>query len=249
MIRLLNIKENPKSSNSGEPIDDWEHEFKMYRMPWCAIVQSIKAREGKVKSPIVWSARARDFIVKGYAWKLSDLIYDRYIPKPGDFRVKSRRGGNHIDLFISWDTLKQEGIVIGGNVSDAVTLRKVTLKSMIADGTTHIIQVTGCYIFRNENLTLNYKEWQGIATYYADSFNGRRTSSGEIFDNNKMTAAHKTLPFGTYVIVTNPKNNKYVIVRINDRGPFNQYEIDLSKAAADKIGIARGNVILKIAIK
>lgn len=70
------------------------------------------------------------------------------------------------------------------------------------------------------------------ASYYADMFNGRRTSSGKRFDNSKYTAAHKKLPFGTKVRVTNEKNGKSVIVEITDRGPFvRSREIDLSKRA------------------
>jgi len=70
------------------------------------------------------------------------------------------------------------------------------------------------------------------ASYYHDKFNGRRTASGQKFDNNKLTAAHKTLKFGTKLKVTNPKNQKSVIVTVNDRGPFTKgREIDLSKKA------------------
>ncbi|MFV8368948.1 septal ring lytic transglycosylase RlpA family protein [Flavobacterium sp. LB2R40] len=70
------------------------------------------------------------------------------------------------------------------------------------------------------------------ASYYADKFNGRRTTSGRKFDNNKYTAAHKKLPFGTKVRVTNEKNGKSVVVEITDRGPFvKSREIDLSKRA------------------
>lgn len=70
------------------------------------------------------------------------------------------------------------------------------------------------------------------ASYYADKFHGRRTASGKLFDMNKLTAAHKTLPFGTIVKVTNEMNGKSVIVEINDRGPFVRgREIDLSKKA------------------
>ena len=84
----------------------------------------------------------------------------------------------------------------------------------------------------------------GKASYYADKFNGRKTANGEIFDNNKMTAAHKTLPFGTVVIVKNMKNNKTVKVIINDRGPFVKGRIiDLSKAAAEQIGMIRSGVV------
>ena len=70
------------------------------------------------------------------------------------------------------------------------------------------------------------------ASYYGERFNGRRTASGKIFNMNKLTAAHKKLPFGTIVKVTNIKNGKSVVVEITDRGPFVRgREIDLSKKA------------------
>ncbi len=76
----------------------------------------------------------------------------------------------------------------------------------------------------------------GIASYYAKKFNFRKTASGEIFNNKLMTAAHKTLPFGTNVIVTNLHNGKSVKVTINDRGPFKRNRIiDLTRAAFSKI--------------
>lgn len=73
----------------------------------------------------------------------------------------------------------------------------------------------------------------GIASFYGDEFEGRTTANGEIYKHNQLTAAHKTLPFNTIVRVINPENNKEVIVRINDRGPFTPGRlIDLSKSAA-----------------
>ncbi len=76
----------------------------------------------------------------------------------------------------------------------------------------------------------------GIASWYGDKFNGRRTSNGEIYDMYKLTAAHKELPFNTLVEVENLKNRKKVIVRINDRGPFVKDRIiDLSYKAAISI--------------
>lgn len=87
-------------------------------------------------------------------------------------------------------------------------------------------------------LVVNAIAQTGYASYYADKFNGRKTASGQIFSNSKLTAAHKTLKFGTKVKVTNLKNSKSVIVTINDRGPFVKGRIiDLSKAAAKKIGM------------
>ena len=79
---------------------------------------------------------------------------------------------------------------------------------------------------------------QGIASWYGTKFHGRRTSSGETYDMYAMTAAHKTLPLPTYARVTNKKNGRSIIVRINDRGPFHDNRIiDLSYAAATKLGI------------
>ncbi|KIQ18838.1 MULTISPECIES: septal ring lytic transglycosylase RlpA family protein [Flavobacterium] len=81
-----------------------------------------------------------------------------------------------------------------------------------------------------KNLKL-FKE-NAHASYYHDKFDGRKTASGVRFDNSKLTAAHKKLPFGTKLKITNEKNNKSVIVVVTDRGPFiNGREIDLSKKA------------------
>jgi len=80
-----------------------------------------------------------------------------------------------------------------------------------------------------------YKE-RGTASYYAKRFHNRKTASGERFNNRAMTAAHRTLPFGTEVIVKNINNNRSVKVRINDRGPFVKGRvIDLSRAAFSQI--------------
>ncbi|MFL5730331.1 MAG: septal ring lytic transglycosylase RlpA family protein [Cytophagaceae bacterium] len=84
---------------------------------------------------------------------------------------------------------------------------------------------------------------KGMASYYAKDFQGKKTACGEKFDMNQFTAAHKKLPFNTLVKVTNLKNNKSVIVRINDRGPYsNKRIIDLSKAAASRIDLVRAGV-------
>lgn len=91
---------------------------------------------------------------------------------------------------------------------------------------------------------------RGSASYYAAKFNGRRTASGERFDNAAMTAAHRTLPFGSIVRVTNPANGRSVIVRINDRGPFSAGRmIDVSRAAAEELGlVARGHGTVELAL-
>jgi len=90
----------------------------------------------------------------------------------------------------------------------------------------------------------------GIASYYGEKFHGSRTASGELFNKWDHTCAHKRLPFGTKLEVTNLKNKKSVVVRVNDRGPFVKGRIiDLSYAAAKKIGmIGAGTVKVKIEI-
>ncbi len=98
--------------------------------------------------------------------------------------------------------------------------------------------VDGCSILKNptpQSTTFTYPK-TGLASYYAQQFQSQKTASGEIFDNNLMTAAHQTLPFGTNVLVRNLHNGKSVTVKINDRGPFIARRIiDLTKAAFSKI--------------
>lgn len=94
-----------------------------------------------------------------------------------------------------------------------------------------------------------YKE-DVLATYYADKFNGRKTSSGERFHNKKYTAAHMRLPFGTKVRVTNERNGKWVDVKVNDRGPFSKkLEIDLTKQAFMEIASSKSSGTFKVKIE
>ncbi|MEZ5840650.1 MAG: septal ring lytic transglycosylase RlpA family protein [Hyphomicrobiales bacterium] len=84
------------------------------------------------------------------------------------------------------------------------------------------------------------RESEGRASFYASKFHGRRTASGETFNMHDMTAAHRSLPFGTQVRVTDMRSCRSVVVRINDRGPFVKGRvIDLSVAAADQLGFRR----------
>ncbi|HSC85101.1 MAG TPA: septal ring lytic transglycosylase RlpA family protein [Pseudomonas sp.] len=84
---------------------------------------------------------------------------------------------------------------------------------------------------------------EGQASWYGAKHHGRKTASGERFDQNALTAAHRELPFGTRVRVTNLNNDKQVIVRINDRGPHTRGRlIDLSKQAAEQIDMLRAGV-------
>src|SRR6478609_1543229 len=98
------------------------------------------------------------------------------------------------------------------------SLRSTTLRMTRSSGLENVV-------FQQDSLQT------GKASFYAKKFEGRKTASGEKFSNKKLTAAHKTLPFGTKVRVTNPRNNKAVIVTINDRLPKKSKRIiDLSQA-------------------
>lgn len=89
-----------------------------------------------------------------------------------------------------------------------------------------------------------------IASYYADKFNGRRTTSGKKFNNSSYTAAHKKLPFGTKVKVTNEANGRSVIVEITDRGPFvRSREIDLTKRAFMDLADNKKSGMLRVKIE
>ena len=91
---------------------------------------------------------------------------------------------------------------------------------------------------------------EGMISFYADKFHGRRTASGEPFDKHALSAAHPTLPFRTQVEVTNLENGKSVVVEINDRGPFSKRRIlDISPAAARQIGMmGQGTVRAKVKV-
>ncbi len=85
---------------------------------------------------------------------------------------------------------------------------------------------------------------RGKASYYGDEFNGRQTANGEIYDRNKLSAAHRTLAFGTIVRVRNLTNNKEVVVKINDRGPFvGGRIIDLSYSAAKELDMIKDGIV------
>ena len=86
-------------------------------------------------------------------------------------------------------------------------------------------------------------EQQGPASWYGNPFHGRKTANGETYDMNELTAAHKELPLGTKVEVTNLSNGRKVVVRINDRGPFHGNRVlDLSRAAAQELGTLNAGV-------
>jgi rare lipoprotein A len=120
------------------------------------------------------------------------------------------------------------------NVADAIP--RVEPHSRYGNPESYVVFGQRYYVKKS---SLNHVE-RGIASWYGTKFHGRRTSSGEPYDMLAMTAAHKSLPLPTYAEVTNLKNGRKIIVKINDRGPFKKSRIiDLSYAAAVKLGITK----------
>jgi rare lipoprotein A len=100
----------------------------------------------------------------------------------------------------------------------------------------------------NTSLIAYTDQGEMTASWYGPRFHGKKTANGEIYDQNSFTAAHKKYSFGTLLKITNPRNNKSVIVRINDRGPYIAgRQLDLSKGSASTLGILdRGVVRVKV---
>lgn len=110
--------------------------------------------------------------------------------------------------------------------------RRLVHKSGIEEPTDNVDSVMKKLKLKHSKRTKNC-----VASWYGDYFHGRQTANQEIYDKNKLTAAHKSLPFNTYLLVTNKKTNKKVVVRVNDRGPYiTGREVDLSEAAATALG-------------
>lgn len=143
-------------------------------------------------------------------------------------------------------------------------------KETASQGSVMVTNLNTIYQNKEENLNVNsknkavadtfekeieersqYTHFQtGMASYYGGSWHGKKTANGEIFNENSLTAAHKTLPFGTKVKVTNLDNGKSVVVRINNRGPYSKGRvIDLSKAAFSRIAsISKGVTRVKLEV-
>ena len=116
-------------------------------------------------------------------------------------------------------------------------------------GCTSVVRFNNGKTEKIDNISTS-NTFKGLASYYSDKFDGKKTASGELFSQKELTAAHKTLPFGTIVKVTRVSNQKQVVVRINDRGPFVEGRIiDLSYRAAlelDLINAGVAEVIIEI---
>jgi len=136
------------------------------------------------------------------------------------------------------------------------TSKNVVTKSKIAVVDTtkqklklEIAPLDSLLVINKKEILKVYKK-DAHASYYHDKFNGKRTASGKPFDNSKYTAAHKKLPFGTRVKITNEANGKSVIVEINDRGPFSRVrEIDLTKKAFMEIASNKNSGVVIVTIE
>ena len=131
--------------------------------------------------------------------------------------------------------------MIGGNVGDKMSIRKVTLSSLIAGGTTHVVHISGFYnylLIDKPKAKISFIDTLIIpATWY--DLHGRRTASGVRFDRTKLTAAHKSLPLGTKAVIE--YKGKKVQIEINDRCPKRGI-IDLSPAVRDSLRFRSGKV-------
>lgn len=114
----------------------------------------------------------------------------------------------------------------------------------------NLIAIPTDSVFTDKGLKLKPYKKNAHASYYADRFNGKKTANGSRFSNTAYTAAHKKLPFGTRIKVTNEANGKFVIVKVTDRGPFvRTRELDLSKKAFMEIAKSKGSGAMKVTIE
>lgn len=121
-------------------------------------------------------------------------------------------------------------------LAHTILLVTLGLSSCAADGASRRNVLYDYAEGKAPDRAIKQDEIEGIASWYGKRFHGRRTANGESFDMHKMTAAHKTFPFGTVVRVVRADTRQDVVVRINDRGPFSKERvIDLSRAAASEI--------------
>ena len=114
---------------------------------------------------------------------------------------------------------------------------------ILSSFTVTLLMLNGCGAIHNAQISEIGKIQFGVASWYSNSFHGSKTASGEKYDKDDFTAAHRALPYGTIVKVTNIKNGRSVYVRINDRGPHKaSRKIDMSYAAAKKIGMINDGI-------
>lgn len=149
-------------------------------------------------------------------------------------------------LFLILFLVKNNFVLAQNKVTKVDTVKKATTAKIVEVISAN--ELIDSIVTKKPKLKL-HKE-NAIASYYAEMFHNRRTASGAKFDNNKLTAAHKKFPFGTKLKITNPANDKSVVVTVNDRGPYVKgREIDLSKKAFMMIASNKGSGIQKVTIE
>jgi rare lipoprotein A len=113
-----------------------------------------------------------------------------------------------------------------------------------------LLLLAGCATTGTRPAAVQDRTQEGVASYYAERFHGRSTASGETYDKDELTAAHRTLAFGTKVRVTNLRNGKSVVLRITDRGPYARGRIiDVSERAARQLGFrGRGTARVRVEV-
>ncbi len=137
----LKVRERPKNSNKGDSVSKWSKSiYGKDGVYWCAIYQSQLVKYCN-SYPTIKSAQAIKFIVKGYSINVKDVFTNKLKMPIPCFAIKGRKGGNHVDLCIDYDKDKRIMTVVGGNVNDAVTLRKVKLEITDRFGYTHFTKV------------------------------------------------------------------------------------------------------------
>jgi rare lipoprotein A len=140
-------------------------------------------------------------------------------------------------LLVSW-LLQGGGVIPGSPLEQTQSAEAATLDDFSGKTNNQAAKI-------RPKLQRHKKVIRGQASWYGPGFHGKKTASGEIFDQGKLTAAHKTIPLGTKAKVTNLQNGNTVEVEINDRGPYiGQREIDVSHAAANALGFVKSGLTL-----
>ncbi|AXI03076.1 septal ring lytic transglycosylase RlpA family protein [Aquirhabdus parva] len=146
------------------------------------------------------------------------------------------------------DTTSSDNVAVAANANTVVKVTNIDSSSDDNDQRSDNLSVLDRLSSVANDTVRKFKQ-TGIASWYGHQFNGRKTATGERFDMNAMTAAHRSLPLACFIRVTNKDNGKSVIVKVNDRGPYSGNRIlDLSYGAAEKLGIVNkgmGNVTIE----
>jgi cytochrome oxidase assembly protein ShyY1 len=140
--------------------------------------------------------------------------------------------GRHLGYIFEWAAMGIFTILIGL----IICLRPSKINSKFAASIIALVFLSGCGLISSSPSTM-------VASYYGPGFHGKKTASGEVFNSFDYTAAHKSLPFGTILKITNPDNNKSCMVRVNDRGPFiDGRDLDVSEQVAYELGMIKQGV-------